>query len=119
MKFRSILVAVVGVLIVTSSAQASVTFTGDFETGDLSQWNYRQYCNDDATVYSSDSAPDWPAPVDGTYALRMSVADTHVCSGRRWIATPSRETRAARSWPTRPVPRVSVRATTDGRAGRC
>jgi Polysaccharide lyase len=81
MKFRSILVAVVGVLIVTSSAQASVTFTGDFETGDLSQWNYRQYCNDDATVYPYDSAPDWPAPVDGTYALRMSVADTHVLLG--------------------------------------
>jgi hypothetical protein len=81
MRFRSILVAIVGVLIVTSSAQASVTFTGDFETGDLSQWNYLQYCNDDATVYSSASAPDWPAPVDGNYALRMSVADTHVLIG--------------------------------------
>jgi hypothetical protein len=81
MRFRSVLIAVVGLLTVTSSAYGSVTFTGDFETGDLSQWNYRQYCNDDATVYSSASAPDWPAPVDGTYALRMSVADTHVLVG--------------------------------------
>ena len=81
MRIHSILVAIVGVLIVTSSAQASVTLTGDFETGDLSQWNYQQYCNDDATVYSSESAPDWPAPVDGSYALRMSVADTHVLLG--------------------------------------
>ena len=39
MRFRSILIAVVGLLVATSSAQASVTFTGDFETGDLSQWN--------------------------------------------------------------------------------
>ena len=29
------------------------------------------------------------------------------------------ETRAASSWATGPVPRVSVRATTDGRAGGC
>jgi hypothetical protein len=81
MRFRSVLIAVVGLLMATSSAYGSVTFTGDFETGDLSQWNYKQYCNDDATTYSAESQPDWPAPAQGTYALQLSVADTHVLLG--------------------------------------
>jgi hypothetical protein len=76
-----VLIAIVTLLTGASGAQASVTFSGDFETGDLSQWNFRQFCNDDATVYSADSQPTWPAPAEGTYALRMSVADTHVLLG--------------------------------------
>jgi hypothetical protein len=85
MRSRTILIAVVGLLVATSSAQAAVTFNGDFETGDLSQWALRQSCDGDATVYSSDSQPSWPAPVDGTYALRLSVPDNHVLSGATMI----------------------------------
>jgi hypothetical protein len=81
MRFRMIVTAVAGLLVAASSAQAAVTFTGDFESGDLSQWDLVQACPGDATVYSAESQPDWPAPVDGTYALRDSVADSHVLSG--------------------------------------
>jgi hypothetical protein len=81
MRSRTILIAVVGLLVAASSAQAAVTFNGDFETGDLSQWALQQSCDGDATVYSSDSQPSWPAPVDGAYALRLSVPDNHVLSG--------------------------------------
>jgi Polysaccharide lyase len=81
MRLRTILTAAAGLLVFASSAHAAVTFTGDFETGDLSQWDLVQACPDDATVYSSASEPDWPAPVDGAYALRLSVADSHVLSG--------------------------------------
>jgi|tagenome__1003787_1003787.scaffolds.fasta_scaffold20894100_2 hypothetical protein len=81
MKFRMILTAVAGLLVAASSAQAAVTFSGDFESGDLSQWDLVQACPDDATVYSADSQPDWPAPVEGTHALRLSVAHSHVLSG--------------------------------------
>src|SRR3954452_18389339 len=81
MRFRTIVTAVVGLLVGASSAQAAVTFTGDFESGDLSQWDLVQACPDDATVYSADSHPDWPAPVEGTHALRLSVAASHVLSG--------------------------------------
>ena len=117
MRFRSILIAVVGLLVATSSAQAAVTFTGDFETGDLSQWTLRQACDDDATVYSAESEPSWPAPVDGTHALRLSVADTHVLSGGTMNCD------AILGKPARPVcsqtavRRASLRATTSGRAG--
>jgi len=81
MTFRTIVTAIAGLLVAASSAQAAVTFTGDFESGDLSQWDVVQSCPDDATVYSADSHPDWPAPVEGTHALRLSVADSHVLSG--------------------------------------
>jgi hypothetical protein len=85
MRSRTIVIAVVGLLMAASSAQAAVTFNGDFETGDLSQWALQQSCDGDATVYSSDSQPSWPAPVDGRYALRLSVADNHVLNGAAMI----------------------------------
>jgi hypothetical protein len=85
MRSRTILIAVVGLLIAASSAQAAVTFNGDFETGDLSQWALRQSCDDDATVYSSESQPTWPAPAEGAYALRLSVPDNHVLSGATMV----------------------------------
>jgi hypothetical protein len=50
MRFRTILTTVVGLLVVASSAQAAVTFKGDFETADLSQWDLVQACPEDATV---------------------------------------------------------------------
>jgi Polysaccharide lyase len=81
MRSRTILIAVVGLLVAASSAQADVTFNGDFETGDLSQWALQQSCDGDATVYSSDSQPSWPAPAEGAHALRLSVPDNHVLSG--------------------------------------
>jgi hypothetical protein len=85
MRSRTILIAVVGLLVAASSAQAAVTFNGDFETGDLSQWALRQSCDDDATVYSSESHPTWPAPTQGEYALRLSVPDNHVLNGATMV----------------------------------
>ncbi len=55
-------------------------FVGDFETGDLSQWNYIERCAADrVTVYSSSNLPSGaPAPREGKYAVHVHVLDSDV-----------------------------------------
>ena len=65
-------------LVFPAAASASQTFNGDFDTGDLSQWNLQQFCPGDATVYDSDSQPSWPQPPQGWGALQLSVPVSHV-----------------------------------------
>lgn len=59
-----------------SGASAALAFNGDLETGDLSQWDLVQNCGAGrATVYSATSQPTFPAPVQGTYALRLRATN--------------------------------------------
>jgi hypothetical protein len=69
----------------TATARASLIWTGDFETGDLSQYQLgdtlsdHQYCNpDDAVVYKRAAHRSWPAPVQGKYAVRLKAENTDV-----------------------------------------
>jgi hypothetical protein len=80
MRLSSVVVALLGLLLAAPAALASITFTGDMETGDLAQWNLRQFCSGAATVYSADSQPGWPAPAEGAYALQLAVPDSNVLS---------------------------------------
>lgn len=58
------------VLAAPIAAQAQVVFTGDFETGTLSQWPLQQFCGTDIQTVTS--------PVSqGSYAARFNVPDTH------------------------------------------
>lgn len=73
-------------LTATATATASVVWNGDFETGNLSQYQLGdtqsdlQWCNaDDALVYTHASQPTWPTPVaPGTRAVRLKADDTDV-----------------------------------------
>jgi hypothetical protein len=53
---------------------------GDFETGDLSQWDYIERCaTNRIVVYSTANAPAGaPAPRAGKYAVQFHVLDTDV-----------------------------------------
>lgn len=63
-------------LSITAPASAGVTFTGDFETGDLSQWALVQNCDPSRSfVYSHASTPSYPIPLQGTYAMREQAAN--------------------------------------------
>lgn len=57
-----------------------VLFRGDFETGDLTQWEYEEQCQPGRiTVYSSANVPAGaPMPREGTHAVRFRVLDTDV-----------------------------------------
>lgn len=60
--------------------EGEVTFNGDFETGDLSQWSYIERCgNDRIQVYSTANMPAGaPPPREGKYAARFRVLDSDV-----------------------------------------
>jgi hypothetical protein len=69
--------------VAATSAQASLIWNGNFETGNLSQYKLgdqlsdHQYCNeDDAIVYRR--RPSWPAPIQGKYAVRLKAENTDV-----------------------------------------
>jgi hypothetical protein len=79
------LAVTVAAMAFTSSAHAGLIWSGNFETGNLSQYELgdrmsdRQYCNpDDAVVYRRGSQPSWPSPVQGRYAVRLKADDTDV-----------------------------------------
>lgn len=57
-----------------------VVFTGDFETGNLSQWAYIEQCRPERIlVYDASTAPAGaPMPRQGRYAARFRVLDTDV-----------------------------------------
>jgi hypothetical protein len=82
----ALVACVAAVMAVTAtSARASLIWTGDFETGSLSQYQLgdelsdRQYCNeDDAVVYKWSRRPSWPAPIEGRYAVRLKTENTDV-----------------------------------------
>jgi uncharacterized membrane protein YgcG len=61
-------------------AGGSLTFVGDFETGDLSQWAWANQCQTGRiTVYSAATAPAGaPAPRQGNYAAKFHLLDTDV-----------------------------------------
>ncbi len=63
-----------------SADPGHLIFTGDFETGDLSQWHYVERCQPDRiTVYSAANAPAGaPPPRQGDYAALFHVLDTDV-----------------------------------------
>jgi hypothetical protein len=62
------------------AAAGEIIFSGDFETGDLSQWAYVERCaTDRITIYSTANMPAGaPAPRQGQYAARFHVLDTDV-----------------------------------------
>jgi hypothetical protein len=62
------------------SAPGEIIFTGDFETGDLSQWAYVERCaTDRILVYNTANMPAGaPPPRQGQYAARFHVLDTDV-----------------------------------------
>ena len=71
--------------LIATSAQASMIWNGNFETGDLSQYELgdslsdHQYCDeDDAVVYKRSRRPSWPAPIQGKYAVRLKTDNTDV-----------------------------------------
>ena len=63
-----------------AAAPGELIFTGDFETGDLSQWAYVERCAADRiVVYNTANMPAGaPAPRQGQYAARFRVLDTDV-----------------------------------------
>ena len=75
---------------ITAPTTSGAAFTGNFETGSLSQYSMIQQCAPDrVTVYSAGSQPTWPAPREGTYAARFNVYDTDV-----YPCTPTENPRA-------------------------
>jgi hypothetical protein len=71
--------------VTATSAQASLIWNGNFETGNLSQYKLgdrlsdHQYCNeDDAVVYKRSWQRNWPSPIQGRYAVRLKADNTDV-----------------------------------------
>jgi len=57
----------------------SLIFVGDFETGDLKQWDYVEQCAAGRiSVYSAATAAGRPTPREGKYAVSMHVLNTDV-----------------------------------------
>lgn len=86
MKKRTLVVAVVAALGIVMTnflfAQNDLVWSGDFETGDFSQWRVTQGCNDEAVKLVA--AADLPTPKPyGTsrYASRHLIDDACVWSG--------------------------------------
>lgn len=93
----TLVAAVTATMAVTAAtARASLIWTGDFETRDLSQYQLgdqlsdHQYCDpDDAMVYRRSWHSSWPAPVQGKYAVRLKAENTDV-----WPCTPTANPRS-------------------------
>jgi Polysaccharide lyase len=70
---KHILVALIGLLCVSTGARASVVWRGDFETGDITQWNHYEGIGTRFTVV--------PSPVrEGKYALRTELRQGDIAS---------------------------------------
>lgn len=66
-------------LVGPARAHASSIFDGSFDTGSLSQWSLKQMCDPSrATVYTAGSQPTWPAPAQGSSAMRLHVLNSDV-----------------------------------------
>ncbi|MFL5420701.1 MAG: polysaccharide lyase [Myxococcales bacterium] len=70
---KRIFVALIGLLCLSTAARASVVWRGDFETGDITQWNHFEGLGARFTVV--------PSPVrEGQYALRTEVRQGDIAS---------------------------------------